>query len=50
MPIDYNLYLKFWTLQDVFCRPNTCYDKLTWKKFTSVSSPVYITYIFFINY
>ncbi|RNA29898.1 THO complex subunit 1 [Brachionus plicatilis] len=35
MPIDYNLYLKFWSLQDVFCRPNTCYDKLTWKTFTN---------------
>lgn len=35
--IDYNLYCKFWALQDFFRNPNQCYDKLQWKVFSSVS-------------
>lgn len=35
--IDYNLYCKFWGLQDFFRNPNTCYNKLQWKTFVAVS-------------
>uniref|UniRef100_T1JGG4 Death domain-containing protein n=1 Tax=Strigamia maritima TaxID=126957 RepID=T1JGG4_STRMM len=38
--VDYNLYRKFWTLQDTFCNPTTCYSKFTWKTFTSYASDV----------
>ena len=36
MPIDYNLYSKFWSLQEFFSKPNSCYDKASWKLFTAV--------------
>ena len=35
--IDYNLYCKFWALQDFFRNPSQCYDKVQWKVFASVS-------------
>lgn len=35
--IDYNLYCKFWALQDFFRNPNQCYNKIPWKTFASVS-------------
>lgn len=35
--IDYNLYRKFWALQDFFRNPNQCYNKMQWKIFSSVS-------------
>lgn len=35
--IDYNLYCKFWALQDFFRNPNQCYNKVEWKTFASVS-------------
>lgn len=35
--IDYNLYTKFWALQDFYRNPNQCYDANNWKKFASVS-------------
>lgn len=35
--IDYNLYCKFWALQDFYRNPNQCYDPNNWKKFSSVS-------------
>lgn len=35
--IDYNLYCKFWSLQEFFRNPNQCYNKVQWKVFTSVS-------------
>lgn len=35
--IDYNLYCKFWALQDFFRNPNQCYNKVQWKTFASVS-------------
>lgn len=35
--IDYNLYCKFWALQDFFRNPNLCYNKVQWKTFASVS-------------
>ena len=37
MPIDYNLYRKFWALQDVFRKPSQCYEKKFWSLFTNVS-------------
>ncbi|XP_039284401.1 THO complex subunit 1 isoform X2 [Nilaparvata lugens] len=38
--IDYNLYTKFWKLQDFFCNPNLCYNKVQWKLFSSHTSCV----------
>lgn len=35
--IDYNLYSKFWALQDFFRNPNQCYNKVQWKIFANVS-------------
>lgn len=35
--IDFNLYCKFWALQDFFRNPNQCYNKVQWKTFQSVS-------------
>lgn len=40
MPIDFNLYTKFWSLQEYFCKPNQCYEKLAWKTFASNASEV----------
>lgn len=37
LKIDYNLYSKFWALQDFYRNPNQCYDPNNWKKFASVS-------------
>lgn len=37
MKIDYNLYCKFWSLQDFFRNPNQCYSKASWKMFQTVS-------------
>ncbi|XP_014681848.1 PREDICTED: THO complex subunit 1-like [Priapulus caudatus] len=31
--IDYNLYRKFWTLQDVFRTPMQVYSRVAWKQF-----------------
>lgn len=36
IPIDYNLYRKFWTLQDYFRNPVQCYDKVSWMTFLKV--------------
>ncbi|CAH0398620.1 unnamed protein product [Chilo suppressalis] len=38
--IDYNLYCRFWSLQDFFRNPNTCYNKLQWKTFVAHSGSV----------
>lgn len=38
--IDYNLYRKFWTLQDYFRQPNTCYNRMSWRHFTSYASDI----------
>lgn len=38
--IDYNLYKKFWALQDFFRKPNQCYDKAPWKAFTNYITEV----------
>lgn len=36
IPIDYNLYRKFWSLQDYFRNPVQCYEKVSWKTFLKV--------------
>lgn len=41
LKIDYNLYCRFWSLQDFFRNPNTCYNKLQWKTFVAVSTLCY---------
>ncbi|KAH9638972.1 hypothetical protein HF086_000898 [Spodoptera exigua] len=38
--IDYNLYCRFWSLQDFFRNPNNCYNKLQWKTFVAHSGSV----------
>ncbi|XP_051166267.1 THO complex subunit 1 [Leptopilina boulardi] len=38
--IDYNLYRKFWALQDFFRNPNQCYNKMHWKVFSAHASNV----------
>ncbi|CAD7084410.1 unnamed protein product [Hermetia illucens] len=38
--IDYNLYCKFWSLQDYFRNPNQCYNKVQWKTFASHASSI----------
>ncbi|XP_063307570.1 THO complex subunit 1 isoform X1 [Pelobates fuscus] len=40
IPIDYNLYRKFWSLQDYFRNPVQCYDKSSWKVFLKFSEEV----------
>lgn len=37
IPIDYNLYRKFWTLQDYFRNPVQCFDKFSWITFLKYS-------------
>ncbi|XP_053293685.1 THO complex subunit 1 [Pleuronectes platessa] len=37
IPIDYNLYRKFWTLQDNFRNPLLCYEKFSWMTFLKYS-------------
>ncbi|GFY55636.1 THO complex subunit 1 [Trichonephila inaurata madagascariensis] len=38
--IDKNLYQKFWSLQDFFRSPNTCYNKMQWRQFASCTSEI----------
>ncbi|XP_066583028.1 THO complex subunit 1 isoform X2 [Prorops nasuta] len=38
--IDYNLYRKFWALQDFFRNPNQLYNKMYWKIFSAHASNV----------
>ncbi|XP_048385058.1 THO complex subunit 1 isoform X2 [Stegostoma tigrinum] len=40
VPIDYNLYRKFWSLQDFFRNPLQCYEKISWKIFLKHSDEV----------
>ncbi|XP_032078381.1 THO complex subunit 1 [Thamnophis elegans] len=40
IPIDYNLYRKFWSLQDYFRNPVQCYEKVSWKIFLKYSEEV----------
>nr|CAG4641545.1 EOG090X0324 [Eurycercus lamellatus] len=37
---DYNLYKKFWSLQDFFRNPNQCYTKTPWTTFCSHTNDV----------
>lgn len=39
--IDYNLYCKFWSLQDFFRNPNQCYSRASWKMFQTVRKYLY---------
>ncbi|XP_023232803.1 THO complex subunit 1-like isoform X1 [Centruroides sculpturatus] len=38
--VDYNLYRKFWSLQEYFRQPNLCYNKIYWRQFASYSADV----------
>lgn len=38
--VDYNLYRKFWSLQEFFRQPNLCYNKINWRHFASYSADV----------
>ncbi|XP_064486443.1 THO complex subunit 1-like isoform X2 [Ornithodoros turicata] len=38
--VDYNLYRKFWSLQEYFRQPTLCYSKVHWRQFSSYSSDV----------
>ncbi|XP_017297830.2 THO complex subunit 1 [Diaphorina citri] len=38
--IDFNFYKKFWSLQDYFRNPVQCYNKVSWKMFTSYAETV----------
>ncbi|UYV76323.1 THOC1 [Cordylochernes scorpioides] len=40
LTVDYNLYRKFWSLQDFFRQPNNCYGKVAWKQFTTYTQEV----------
>ncbi|KPJ02108.1 THO complex subunit 1 [Papilio xuthus] len=40
LTIDYSLYCRFWSLQDFFRNPNTCYNKIQWKTFVAHSGSV----------
>lgn len=39
-PVDYNLYRRFWSLQDYFRKPAQCYEKIPWKQFVANSEAV----------
>lgn len=41
LKIDFNFYKKFWSLQDYFRNPVQCYNKVSWKVFTTVSISYY---------
>ncbi|KAH9363704.1 hypothetical protein HPB48_002017 [Haemaphysalis longicornis] len=38
VPVDYNLYRKFWSLQESFRQPTLCYSKVHWRQFTTASN------------
>ncbi|XP_067000239.1 THO complex subunit 1 isoform X2 [Anabrus simplex] len=42
--IDYNLYCKFWALQDFFRNPNQCYNKVHWKTFSAHACNVLLAF------
>jgi len=45
-PVDYNFYTKFWSLQDFFREPTQCYNKVLWKKFSTVFHFCHIVLVF----
>lgn len=42
--IDYNLYCKFWSLQDFFRNPTQCYNRVHWKVFCNQASCIISTF------
>ncbi|CAG0893297.1 unnamed protein product [Darwinula stevensoni] len=38
--VSFNLYCKFWALQDFFRNPAQCYNRLPWKKFVQHTNEV----------
>ena len=40
LKVDFNLYCKFWALQEFFRCPYICYEQTNWKKFTTHTSAV----------
>jgi THO complex subunit 1 len=36
LKLDYNMYIKFWSLQDYLRNPVQCYNKVNWKTFALV--------------
>lgn len=40
LKVDRHLYMKFWSIQEYFRCPNTCYDATRWKKFTTHSGDI----------
>lgn len=40
LQIDFNLYCKFWALQDFFRNPNQCYTTAQWKTFSAHAASV----------
>jgi len=36
MRLDFNMYVKFWSLQDFLRNPVQCYNKVNWKTFSLV--------------
>lgn len=40
LQVDFNLYCKFWALQDFFRNPNQCYTTAQWKTFSTYSGNV----------
>ena len=42
--IDYNLYSKFWKLQDFFRNPIQCYQKDKWLEFSKYATEVLKTF------
>lgn len=43
--VDYNLYVKFWKLQDFFRKPMMCYDKDQWDEFETNTKIVLNSFI-----
>ncbi|PAV86073.1 hypothetical protein WR25_07316 [Diploscapter pachys] len=41
IPVDHELYLSFWQLQDFFVNPTICYDKTKWSTFIKSISDVF---------
>ncbi|XP_035207983.1 THO complex subunit 1-like isoform X2 [Stegodyphus dumicola] len=42
--VDISLYRKFWSLQDFFRNPNTCYNKIQWRQFTNFTSDILVAF------
>ncbi|XP_076038160.1 THO complex 1-like protein Hpr1 [Oratosquilla oratoria] len=42
--LDYNVYTKFWALQDFFRSPPQCFHKAPWKMFTTYANDILETF------